>query len=50
MTQAIDMHTHMLSDQWVQSMKAHGAPRYSIKAVRGGQEAVHLDGAPRVST
>src|SRR5262249_3788814 len=33
-------------DQWVQSMKAHGAPHYSIKAVRGGQEAVHLDGAP----
>ena len=42
----IDMHTHMLSDAWVKSIKENGAPRYSIQKVRGGQEAVHLDGAP----
>ncbi len=46
MTTVIDVHTHMLSDDWVKTMQAHGAPQFSIKAVRGGQEAVHLDGAP----
>ena len=30
----------------MKNIKEHGAPRYSIQQVRGGQEAVHLDGAP----
>ena len=42
----LDVHTHMLSDQWVAALREHGAPRYSLKAVRGGLEAIHLDGAP----
>ena len=42
----IDVHTHMLSNEWVAALRAHGAPRYSLKAVRGGLEAIHLDGAP----
>jgi aminocarboxymuconate-semialdehyde decarboxylase len=46
MSTVIDMHTHMLSDEWVRSIKQHGAPRFSIQPVRGGREAVHLDGAP----
>lgn len=46
MAPVIDMHTHMLSDAWVDSIKQHGGPHYSIGAVRGGQQAVHLDGAP----
>src|SRR5438105_17386 len=46
MATVIDMHTHMLSAEWVRSIKQHGAPHFSIKPVRGGQEAVHLDGAP----
>src|ERR1700738_153168 len=40
------MHTHMRSDAWVESIKQHGGPHYSIGTVRGGQQAVHLDGAP----
>ena len=42
----IDVHTHMLSHEWVAALRAHGAPRYSLKQVRGGLEAIHLDGAP----
>ena len=42
----IDVHTHMLSNEWVSALRAHGAPRYSLKQVRGGLEAIHLDGAP----
>ena len=42
----IDVHTHMLSNEWVAALREHGAPRYSLGAVRGGLEAIHLDGAP----
>lgn len=46
MTLVVDVHTHMLNQAWVNQLKSHGAPRYSVKPVAGGQEAVHLDGAP----
>jgi aminocarboxymuconate-semialdehyde decarboxylase len=42
----IDVHTHMLTKEWVDLLSQHGAPRYEIKAVRGGLNAIHLDGAP----
>jgi aminocarboxymuconate-semialdehyde decarboxylase len=42
----VDVHTHMLSDAWLELLKARGGPRYSVKEVTGGQQAVHLDGAP----
>jgi len=42
----IDVHTHMLSHEWVALLEKHGAPRYSLKEVRGGLKAIHLDGAP----
>ena len=42
----IDVHTHMLSNEWVKALKANGAPRYEVKEVRGGLHAIHLDGAP----
>ena len=46
MSPVIDVHTHMLSNQWVEALRKHGAPRYSLKEVRGGLTAIHLDGAP----
>lgn len=46
MKTVIDVHTHMLSNEWVGQLEAHGGPRYSVKEVAGGQRAVHLDGAP----
>jgi len=42
----IDVHTHMLSHEWVNLLSRHGAPRYSIETVKGGLKAIHLDGAP----
>ena len=42
----IDVHTHMLSEEWVNALRRHGAPRYALKEVRGGLSAIHLDGAP----
>jgi aminocarboxymuconate-semialdehyde decarboxylase len=42
----IDVHTHMLSHAWVDMLARHGAPRYTLKGVRGGLRAIHLDGAP----
>jgi aminocarboxymuconate-semialdehyde decarboxylase len=45
MAPVIDVHTHMLTNEWVEMLKAHGG-KFSIGEVRGGQQAVHLDGAP----
>ncbi|MHB8766654.1 MAG: amidohydrolase family protein, partial [Deferrisomatales bacterium] len=42
----IDVHTHMLSDAWLDLLRARGGPRYAVGPVAGGQQAVHLDGAP----
>ncbi len=42
----IDVHTHCLTEAWFSLLKQHGAPRYSVEAVRGGLRAIHLDGAP----
>jgi aminocarboxymuconate-semialdehyde decarboxylase len=42
----IDVHTHVLTEEWFRLLQAHGAPRYSVKAVTGGLRAIHLDGAP----
>lgn len=41
----IDVHTHMLNDQWVERMKKFGQPDFSIKELKG-QQAVHMFGAP----
>ncbi|MSQ71961.1 MAG: amidohydrolase [Betaproteobacteria bacterium] len=45
MTQVIDVHTHMLSNDWVSLLEKHGG-RYTLKKVLGGLRAIHLDGAP----
>ena len=41
----IDVHTHMLTKEWVSLLEQHGG-RYTLKEVRGGLRAIHLDGAP----
>jgi aminocarboxymuconate-semialdehyde decarboxylase len=45
MVPVIDVHTHMLTHDWVQMLEAHGKPRYTLQEVRGGLRAIHLDGA-----
>ena len=42
----IDVHTHMLTREWVSLLEQHGGPRYTLKQVVGGLKAIHLDGAP----
>jgi aminocarboxymuconate-semialdehyde decarboxylase len=41
----IDVHTHMLTHEWVSLLESHGG-RYTLKEVKGGLRAIHLDGAP----
>ena len=45
-TKVIDVHTHMLNGAFVELLRKHGGPHYSIKEVTGGQTGVHRDGAP----
>ena len=42
----IDVHTHMLTHDWVKLLEQHGRPRYTLQEVKGGLRAIHLDGAP----
>ena len=42
----IDVHTHVLTEEWFSLLKHHGGPRYTVQEVRGGLRAIHLDGAP----
>jgi aminocarboxymuconate-semialdehyde decarboxylase len=46
MSPVIDVHTHMLNKEWFALLKKHGKPRYTVKEVKGGMQAIHLDGAP----
>jgi aminocarboxymuconate-semialdehyde decarboxylase len=41
----IDVHTHMLNNEWMKLLEKHGG-KYSLKAVHGGLRSIHLDGAP----
>ena len=42
----IDVHTHMLNNEWVSLLEKHGGPRYTLKQVLGGLRSIHLDGSP----
>ena len=46
MVPVIDVHTHMLTHEWVKMLESHGKPPYTLAEVRGGLRAIHLDGAP----
>ena len=45
----IDVHTHMLSEAWLNDIRAHGAPKYGVKPTAAGQESVWMSGAPFVT-
>ncbi len=36
----------MLTKEWVSLLEQHGGPRYTLKPVKGGLRAIHLDGSP----
>jgi aminocarboxymuconate-semialdehyde decarboxylase len=42
----IDVHTHMLSEEWVNLIKDHGGPRYTVRPSKDGPRAIFWDGAP----
>ena len=42
----IDVHTHCLTEAWFTLLQRYGGPRYTVKEVRGGLRAIHLDDAP----
>jgi len=46
MSPVIDVHTHMLSKEWLALLEQHGGPHYTLKEVKGGLRAIHLEGAP----
>ena len=46
MSPVIDVHTHVLTEEWFTLLQQYGGPRYTVKEVRGGMRAIHLDGAP----
>ena len=41
---AIDVHSHMLCQEWLDLFKAHCGPRFTIQKVVGGAEVIHYDG------
>ncbi len=49
MSLVVDVHTHMLTRGWMDTLKSHGAPRYDVRAVGALPEVVHMDGAPSMT-
>jgi aminocarboxymuconate-semialdehyde decarboxylase len=46
MQAAIDVHSHMLCEEWLALFKQHSGPRFSIRTVLGGREVIHAEGVP----
>ncbi|MBL4721378.1 MAG: amidohydrolase [Alphaproteobacteria bacterium] len=42
----IDVHTHMLGQEWLNLLREHGAPKYEVKDTKAGQETVFMHGSP----
>src|SRR5574337_753090 len=46
MSLVVDVHTHMLNKAWLDLLRQHGGPRYTVQRVAPDVEAVHKDGTP----
>jgi aminocarboxymuconate-semialdehyde decarboxylase len=42
----IDIHTHMLTLDWIELLRGHGGGKYTVKKTPANQDAVHLYDAP----
>lgn len=42
----IDVHTHMLSEDWLKLLREFGPPRYEVRPSKDAAYGIHLDGAP----
>lgn len=45
----IDVHTHMMSEGWLRSLRQHGKPDYTVRKLRGGKRGILMGGAPFVA-
>ena len=46
MSLVVDIHTHMLNGEWLQLLKRHGGPRYTVAQVEPG-DALAREGLSR---
>lgn len=46
MAAVIDVHTHMLTEQYLALLEQHAGPKITLKTVVGGLRAIHVDDAP----
>lgn len=42
----VDVHTHMLNNEWLDLLKEHGGPRYSVTAIGALRNVIHMDNTP----
>lgn len=42
----IDVHTHMISEEWLALLRLHGGPKYEVKKTPAGQDSIYMWGAP----
>ncbi len=42
----IDVHTHMLTREYLDYLTQYGGPKYECKPTRAGQESIYMQGAP----
>jgi aminocarboxymuconate-semialdehyde decarboxylase len=42
----VDVHTHMLTLDWIALLRERGGPHYEVKKTRAGQDTIWMDGAP----
>ena len=42
----IDVHTHMISLDWLEQLGIHGGPDYEVEKTAAGQRTIHMFGAP----
>ena len=45
----IDVHTHMMCNDWLEMIAAHGAPKYRLGKTPAGQESIFMWDAPFVT-
>jgi aminocarboxymuconate-semialdehyde decarboxylase len=45
MSLVIDVHTHMLGKEWLEMLRQHGGPRYTLQNVGKLTDVIHMDGA-----
>jgi len=46
MQAVIDVHTHMMSQEWMRLLRTHGAPLYEVHPVANGRECIFRGEAP----